>query len=252
MEARLLEETDYRLELERSHMISKACAGIPGLHFPEYLEELSGDRVLSMEWLEGLHLDKFLETSPTQEARNRAGQLLWDFYDFQIHELKQVHADPHPGNFLIRDNGDLGVIDFGCVKELSEDFHASYFRLMDPDIVEDQSHFRKVLFELGFLLETDDSEDLGYFSDMFREVHQLVCQPFFADEFDFSNQQFFDQIYQLSQRLSTDRHLRRSKAARGPRDAIYLNRTYFGLYSFLQKLGARIKTHSRLRKEVKG
>lgn len=66
---------------------------------------------------EGLHLDDFLKTNPTQEARNAIGQAMWDFYDMQVHELKSVHADPHPGNFLMKENGVLGVIDFGCVKE---------------------------------------------------------------------------------------------------------------------------------------
>jgi predicted unusual protein kinase regulating ubiquinone biosynthesis (AarF/ABC1/UbiB family) len=250
VEERLLEETDYHLEFERSKEITEASSHIKGLHFPKYFEELSGDRVLSMEWLEGNHLDKFLAGNPSQEVRNRAGQLLWDFYDFQIHELKQVHADPHPGNFLIRENGELGVIDFGCVKELSEEFYRSYFRLMDEQIVGNIQDFRAVLFELGFLLDSDGQEQLDYFLGLYREVHQLVCRPFFATEFDFSDKSFFDQIYALSTRLSGDKNLRKSKAARGPRDAIYLNRTYFGLYSFLQKLGAKIKTHSRLGEET--
>lgn len=250
VEERLLEETDYDLELERSQQISLASADIRGLHFPRYFKELSGDRVLSMEWLPGLHLDKFLETNPSQEVRNKAGQLLWDFYDFQLHELRQVHADPHPGNFLIRENGEVGVIDFGCVKEIEEDFHRSYFRLMDPEIIGDQQEFRKVLFELGFLLDSDGAEELDFFVQLYREVHQLVCRPFFQEEFDFSDKSYFDKIYQLSIRLSGDRNLRRSKAARGPRDAIYLNRTYFGLYSYLQKLGSRIDTRSRLKPGV--
>lgn len=246
VEQRLLEETDYQLELTRSKHISLASAGISGLHFPKYYEHLSGDRVLTMQWLPGKHLDKFLEDEPSQEARDRAGQLLWDFYDFQIHELKQVHADPHPGNFLIRENGEIGVIDFGCVKELSDDFHETYFQLMNPEIIEDPARFKALLFELEFLLPSDGEAELNYFEQLYREVHQLVCKPFFDGSFDFSDKSYFEKIYELSTRLSGDRNLRKSKAARGPRDAIYLNRTYFGLYSYLQKLGARINTRSRL------
>ena len=246
VEARLLEETDYQLEFTRSREITDAARSISGLHFPHYFEELSGDRVLSMEWLPGKHLDQFLRDSPSQEVRDLAGQLLWDFYDFQIHQLKQVHADPHPGNFLIREDGEIGVIDFGCVKELSEDFYQSYFRLMDPEIVGDQKRFKNLLFDLNMLLDSDDESQVTYFTGLYQEVHKLVCRPFFEEEFDFSDKGYFEKIYALSNRLSGDRTLRKSKAARGPRDAIYLNRTYFGLYSYLQKLGARIKTRSRL------
>mgnify|MGYP006287495289 FL=1 len=179
VEARLLEETDYQLEFTRSREITDAARSISGLHFPHYFEELSGDRVLSMEWLPGKHLDQFLRDSPSQEVRDLAGQLLWDFYDFQIHQLKQVHADPHPGNFLIREDGEIGVIDFGCVKELSEDFYQSYFRLMDPEIVGDQKRFKNLLFDLNMLLDSDDESQVTYFTGLYQEVHKLVCRPFF-------------------------------------------------------------------------
>jgi predicted unusual protein kinase regulating ubiquinone biosynthesis (AarF/ABC1/UbiB family) len=50
------------------------------------------------------------------------GQALWDFYMYQIHILKKVHADPHPGNFLVNDNNELVALDFGCMKQIPNDF----------------------------------------------------------------------------------------------------------------------------------
>lgn len=240
IEARLLEETDYRNELAQSEKISKACAGIEHLHFPTYYPQWSADRVLTMDWLEGLHLEPFLATGPSQEVRNQVGQALWDFYDFQINTLHQLHADPHPGNFLFREDGTVGVIDFGCVKSLSEDFYQSYFRLMDPVITNDDRRFEAVLFDLKFLLEEDSPEQVAHFKTVYKEMHDLLAQPFFSDHFDFSDKNYFAQIYALSDIYTHDKMLRKAKAARGPRDAIYLNRTYFGLYSLLHKLQARV------------
>src|SRR5690606_18506035 len=100
IETKLLEETDYKLELRRSMELSALCAHIPNLVFPAYYPELSSERVITMDWLDGYHLKEFLQRHPSQEARNKIGQALWDFYDFQVHRLKKVHADPHPGNFL--------------------------------------------------------------------------------------------------------------------------------------------------------
>ncbi len=85
VEERLLEETDYKLEVERSMSISKACAHIPNLFFPNYYPELSAERVITMDWVEGLHLREWLKTNPSQEMRNQIGQALWDFYDHQVH-----------------------------------------------------------------------------------------------------------------------------------------------------------------------
>lgn len=246
IEERLVEETDYQLELKRSEEISEACTHINGLVFPKYYPELSSDRVLSMQWLDGNHLDEFLNTNPSQELRNTLGQLLWDFYDFQIHELKQVHADPHPGNFLFREDGTLGIIDFGCVKTFPEDFYQSYFKVLQKDIAQNSGVFDEVLRELKFILPEDTDDEVAYFKNIYADVLSLLARPFFTESFDFSDQQYFDEVFGKAQQYSGDKTLRRAKAARGPRDAIYLNRTYFGLYAILNKLKARVQTQSRV------
>ena len=246
VQARLMEETDYELELKRSMVIAKACAPIQGLEFPSYYPEFSSGRILTMDWLAGKHLSEFLKTDPSQETRNQLGQLLWDFYDFQIHELRQVHADPHPGNFLFREDGTIGVIDFGCIKEFSDQFYNDYFQLMIPEITNNDKNFEELLFKLDFLLPTDKPEEVAHFKRVYFEVHHLLSEPFFNDEFDFADPGYFARIYALSEVYQNDKMLRKAKAARGPRDSIYLNRTYFGLYSLLHKLEANIITRSKV------
>lgn len=245
VKGRLIEETDYELELKRSEEISAACSHLENLIFPKYFPELSSTRVLTMEWLEGEHLDQFLQTNPSQEIRNKVGQGLWDFYQFQIHELKQLHADPHPGNFLIKEDGRIGVIDFGCVKVLGEDFYNAYFKLMEPSVSDDNAAFISLLNELKFLLPTDSEKEKAYFVEIYAEMHELLARPFFQEEFDFADKAYFEIIFSQAERFSNDKILRKANAARGPRDAIYLNRTYFGLYTLLNQLGARVKTHIR-------
>lgn len=245
VKGRLIEETDYELELKRSEEISAACSHFENLIFPKYFPELSSTRVLTMEWLEGEHLDQFLQTNPSQEMRNKVGQGLWDFYQFQIHELKQLHADPHPGNFLIKEDGRIGVIDFGCVKVLGEDFYNAYFQLMEPGVSDDNAAFVSLLSELKFLLPTDSEKEKAYFVEIYAEMHELLARPFFQEEFDFADKAYFEIIFSQAERFSNDKILRKANAARGPRDAIYLNRTYFGLYTLLNQLGARVKTHIR-------
>ena len=244
VEERLIEETDYNLELKRSKEITEACAHIKGLVFPKYYPEYSADKILTMDWMDGKHLNEFMQTNPSQELRNKLGQLMWDFYDFQIHKMLQVHADPHPGNFLFQENGDLGILDFGCVKQFEREFYTNYFQLMKPAIEQDKEEFTNLLFDLDFLLNADSQEEVDHFTVIYADVLKLLGKPFMSDEFDFADDAYFKEIYGFSELYSNDKLLKKAKAARGPRDAIYLNRTYFGLYSLLNQLGAKIKTNS--------
>ncbi len=242
VESKLLEETDYDLELKRSVEISEACAHIPNLIFPKYYPELSASRILTMDWLDGLHMKDFLLTNPSQEIRDQIGQALWDFYDFQVHQLRQVHADPHPGNFLMRPDGTMGVIDFGCVKVIPEFFYDNYFALINPDTVEDEARTEGIFYNLEFLVKSDTVADKKLFSDLFKTMIGLLGKPFAVDEFDFGDETYFDSVYAFADELAKIEELKNSKVARGSQHGLYINRTYFGLYSMLNELKAKVVT----------
>jgi predicted unusual protein kinase regulating ubiquinone biosynthesis (AarF/ABC1/UbiB family) len=242
VESKLIEETDYELEVERSVEISKACSKIKGLVFPKYFPKLSSKHVITMDWIDGKHLKEFIATSPTQEVRNKLGQLLWDFYDFQIHNFKKVHADPHPGNFIITKENELGIIDFGCVKVIPEDFYADYFRLINKEVTEDETEMVDLFYKLDFLSEADTEKERKVFIKLFKDMIELLGRPFHVDKFDFRDQAYFDEIYQAADKITKMEEVRNSKTARGSRHGLYINRTYFGLYSILNELGAEITT----------
>ena len=122
VEDKLTEETDYQLELEQSEIVRKQCELIPYLKFPKYYAEFSSDKIITMDWMNGIHLSEFCKSETMQEKRDKVGQTLWNFYMFQIHKLKKFHADPHPGNFLVDQEANLIVIDFGCMKAIPESF----------------------------------------------------------------------------------------------------------------------------------
>jgi predicted unusual protein kinase regulating ubiquinone biosynthesis (AarF/ABC1/UbiB family) len=237
---KLLEETDYVLELKRSVEISEACSHLEGLFFPKYYPEFSCDKILTMDWLKGLHLNEFLATNPSQEARNSIGQLLWDFYDFQIHTLRQVHADPHPGNFLMREDGTLGVIDFGCIKVIPEFFYENYFALINFDTLQDNEKTVDIFRKLEFITQYDNDKEAVFFTDLFKEMIYLLGKPFATDEFDFSDDNYFESVYQYAEKLQSLEELKTSKVARGSQHGLYINRTYFGLYSILNELRAKV------------
>ncbi len=242
VESKLLEETDYDLEIRRSVEISEKCSHIENIYFPTYYPELSSEKIITMDWLEGKHMKEFLQTNPSQEVRNSIGQALWDFYDFQIHQLQQVHADPHPGNFLMREDGTLGIIDFGCVKVIPQDFYQQYFKLIRKDMLLNDQELDDIFYELQFINDRDSEQDKKLFKGIFVEMIELLGKPFHHDQFDFADDSYFQQIFALSEKVSNMKEVKESRTARGPRDALYINRTYFGLYNLLNALQAEVVT----------
>lgn len=242
VESRLLEETDYALELQRSVEISEKCGHIDNLFFPIYYPELSSEKIITMDRIAGLHLKEFLLTDPSQDVRNKIGQALWDFYDYQVHYLRQVHADPHPGNFLMQEDGRLGIIDFGCVKVIPEDFYEKYFQLIRKDTLVNNEELERIFYDLGFLYDKDSPHEKKLFRSIFVEMIELLGRPFHHETFDFADDAYFKQIFDLSDRVSNVKEVKESKSARGPRDALFINRTYFGLYNLLNALRAKVDT----------
>jgi predicted unusual protein kinase regulating ubiquinone biosynthesis (AarF/ABC1/UbiB family) len=242
VEFRMLEETDYILELQRSMELSEKTRHLNNIVFPNYYPEFSSHKILTMDWLEGKPLGDVINQGIGKDVGSRLGQAMWDFYHFQMHTLKAVHADPHPGNFIITNDKKLGIIDFGCVKEIPTEFYSLYFQLMDRDLLQDPKRQQKVFSELRFIYPEDSPKEKEFFKSIFTKLVELLGRPFHAGEFDFSNKDYFEELYSFGEKLSMMKELRESKKPRGVRDAIYINRTYFGLYTLLHDLKAKIRT----------
>lgn len=238
VEDKLYEETNYDLELSRSEKIAYECSHLKNIKFPKYYPEFSCEKIITMDWLQGKHFSEFIKTKHPQKTLNKIGQTLWDFYMFQMHVLKQVHADPHPGNFLISEKGELMVIDFGCVKEIPSDFYEPYFELAKVENLMNQEFFEQKLYELEILKTEDTSEEKVFFSELFHEMLELFTRPFNQEFFDFSDENFFQEIADLGQRYAKLSDIKNMNTNRGSRHFIYLNRTFFGLYNMMHDLRA--------------
>ena len=238
VEEKLTEETDYCLEIEQSQQIANACSHIPNLLFPSYYREMSSNRILTMDFMKGLHLSEFVKTNADTEKSNQLGQALWDFYMHQIHNLKKVHADPHPGNFLINDNAQLIALDFGCMKSIPDTFYIPYFELAEKSVMDNPKLFTMKLYELEILTAEDTPEETAFFKDMFYDLLSVFTLPFQKAVFDFSNSDFFTKIGDLAERYSQNTELRKFNNSRGSKHFIYMNRTFFGLYNLMFDLKA--------------
>lgn len=244
VENKLLEETNYILELKQSIEMAAACKDIANLRFPNYYAELSSEKILTMDWMEGEHLSEFAAKNTDRDKGDKLGQALWDFYMYQIHELRQVHADPHPGNFLIDKEANLMPIDFGCIKKVPDEFYFPYFELADPRVINNPSLFNEKLYELEILRLDDLPAEIDYFTGIFHRLLSLFTKPFHSDYFDFSDEEFFAEIAVMGEDFTNDTQLRKMNGNRGSKHFLYINRTFFGLYNLMHDLKARVTTQN--------
>ncbi|SFU32646.1 Predicted unusual protein kinase regulating ubiquinone biosynthesis, AarF/ABC1/UbiB family [Pustulibacterium marinum] len=243
VENKLIEETNYTLEVQQSKEITEACQKIPNLLFPKYYEELSSEKIITMDWMVGEHLSEFVQKPFTQETGDKLGQALWDFYMFQMHGLRKVHADPHPGNFLVSKDHQLIAIDFGCIKEVPESFYTPYFELAKSEVINDEAQFMEKMYALEILRKDDSPEELKFFKALFKEMLTIFTAPFNQEYFDFGSDEFWNRIAALSEQYSGDKTIRKMNGNRGSKHFLYINRTFFGLYNLLHDLKAKVEVN---------
>lgn len=239
VEGKLMEETNYVLEIRQSLDMVSACRHIPNLKFPDYYPKYSTEKILTMDWMSGIHISEYVKQINDQNDLDKIGQALWDFYMYQIHILKKVHADPHPGNFLISPDKQLIALDFGCIKTIPDSFYLPYFELATNENLANKGFFKEKLYELEILLPDDTIEEVEFFTEMFHELLTVFTEPFQKEVFDFSNDGFFKKISRLSEKYSKNTELRKMNGNRGSKHFIYMNRTFFGLYNLMFDLKAK-------------
>jgi predicted unusual protein kinase regulating ubiquinone biosynthesis (AarF/ABC1/UbiB family) len=114
---RVAEELDYGLEAASQQAFALAYAGDPDIYVPDVV--MATDQVLVTEWMDGTPLSRVISDG-SQEDRDRAGIVLTRFLFSGPGRAGLLHADPHPGNFRLLDDGRLGVLDFGAVDHLPD------------------------------------------------------------------------------------------------------------------------------------
>lgn len=239
VEEKLMEETRYDLELQRGQELAAACSHLENVHFPQYYSEYSSNKILVMDLLEGKHLAEYLQTQPSQAEKNQVAQALWDFYEYQLHELRCIHADPHPGNFLFTEQATVGVIDFGCVKEVPEDFYFSYFPLLIQELQENPAIINELMRGIEMIFPGDSLSLQQELTEAFLRMTRLLSRPFQQEEFHFT-QEYLDEIYVEGERIYQLPEVRKPTQPRGSKHALYVNRTYFGIYSLMADLNATV------------
>jgi predicted unusual protein kinase regulating ubiquinone biosynthesis (AarF/ABC1/UbiB family) len=116
---RIGEELDYTLEAHNQHAFAQAFSGHPFVIVPDAIEELSSPRVLVSEYVEGAGFEELKAAPP--EVRNRVGEVIYRFFCGTLYRRCEFSGDPHPGNFLLQEDGRVAFFDFGLFKRMDRE-----------------------------------------------------------------------------------------------------------------------------------
>jgi predicted unusual protein kinase regulating ubiquinone biosynthesis (AarF/ABC1/UbiB family) len=224
---RLSEECDYLAEARNQEEFRLRWAGRAGFQIPMVYLELSSRRILVSELSPGESFDSFLAHA-TEHERDRAGELIYSFFIESFCRDHVFNADPHPGNYLFLD-GDVVLLDFGCVRRLERTRVSWWKNLMRAYLERRFEVAQQLLIEAGAVPDPAHY-DFGCHHRMVLTTYEFMLQsvPFRFDT------QYMRRL--LNARGRDNRGLFRSSVAK---DLVFANRMALGLFALLSRLQAR-------------
>ncbi|ACU95825.1 ABC1 kinase family protein [Saccharomonospora viridis] len=227
---RMDEELDYRTEADNQRRFAKAFHGDDQVFVPKVVA--SAPKVIVSEWVSGTPYSKII-TSGGAEQRNEAGRLLAEFHYSSPARVRLLHSDPHPGNFMLLDDGRLCVIDFGAVANLPDGAPRALGVMMRLALEGRSEELFESLRAEGFVrpevgLDADD---------VYAWLSPLVA-PLAAETFHFTRRWAQSQAIRMSDLRSQDFHTGRSLNL--PPQWLLIHRVTAGAIGILCQLEAEI------------
>jgi predicted unusual protein kinase regulating ubiquinone biosynthesis (AarF/ABC1/UbiB family) len=171
---RIAEELDYELEAQNQRAMARAYRGHPFIVVPSAVADLSRERVIVSDWVDGARFAEAKESS-SQEERNRMGEILVRFYVNGPLRHRLLNGDPHPGNALFLADGRVAFLDFGFFKRLSDREVASLRATTRATHERDARALLGELVELGALEPNPDLAEP--FLEAYETIFGWIFQP---------------------------------------------------------------------------
>ncbi|WP_193370270.1 ABC1 kinase family protein [Pelagibius marinus] len=233
---RLREELDYEREGRHMQLYQDMLRDEKGVHVADLLPELSTKRLLTMTWLEGRPLLDFVKGEVSVEQRNAVAMNMFRCWYVPFYFFGIIHGDPHLGNYTIREDGTVNLLDFGCI------------RVFPPKFV-------KGVIDLYFALERDDPElaveayRTWGFTDLSKDLLaalNLWAAFLYAPLLEDKPQKIMGEqgsLYGAKVAGEVHRELRRLGGVKPPREFVLMDRAAVGLGSVFMHLDAEINWH---------
>ena len=242
---RLREELDYELEARHMGLYRKMLAKEKHIHLPEPVPELSTRRLLTMSWIEGKPIMQVLAGAPSLELRNRIAYNMFRAWYVPFYEYGVIHGDPHLGNYTMRPNGDVNLLDFGCIRIFEAKFVQGvidlYFALLNDDRDLAVSAYESWGFK-GLSREV---------IDVLNRWAHFVYGPLLEDK-ERKIQDAETGVYGRDVAESVHGELRRLGPVTPPKEFVFMDRAAIGLGSVFMHLKAEINWYRLFHELIKG
>ena len=157
---RLIEEINYLQEAQNISKYKKIIKKLKNIYIPDVVKKLTTKRLLTMSWMEGESLLSFLSRPSSLDYRNKiAKNLFWAWY-FPFYSSNIIHGDPHLGNYSIRSDGGINLLDFGCVRHFSFTFIKGVLELYKGLLCKDEKRCYEAYQMWGFKKISQDLFDV--------------------------------------------------------------------------------------------
>ncbi len=236
IEARLLEETDYVRESENMAFFNRHLR-LDRVRVPAPYDEYSTGTVLSAERINGMTLNEWLQTGPDQEKKDLLAQTLQDLFIFGLYRLRRIHADPNPGNFIVQDDGKVGLVDFGCVKRFETEFVSLYGELPRTALQGRRSDYGRLLGALHIAGPVTTLQVQDQLFEVFHEIGRWMGKLYRQEFFDFKANPGF--IAEGKKMMAKSLELRKHVDLNT--NFIFLHRTRYGLLRLFEQMEARVR-----------
>lgn len=228
--AQLHRETDYQREAENLRAYAKAVGADTRFITPLIDEDLSGDGVLAMSWLDGRAIERAADETPAE--RERVFKALLDLTLDELFSLGLMQTDPNFANFLYAGpDAPIGLIDFGAVQPISTDVSARYRSVLAAALDGDDADMRTALKALGVLGEDTPDAHAATLVDLTRQSMAPIRD---GAAFDFTDTELFNRMQDGAQSLR-----RAGFNHAPPPELIFIQRKLGGLYLLGAKLSIR-------------
>jgi predicted unusual protein kinase regulating ubiquinone biosynthesis (AarF/ABC1/UbiB family) len=139
---RLREELDYHREASQMRLYGLMLKDQPGVHVPAPFPSYSTKRLLTMTWLDGRPLMDRLAEDPPQHERNQVAEALFRAWYVPFYRYGVIHGDPHLGNYQVRPDGSVNLLDFGAIRVFGARFVTGVIALFEAvrDHDDDKAH----------------------------------------------------------------------------------------------------------------
>jgi predicted unusual protein kinase regulating ubiquinone biosynthesis (AarF/ABC1/UbiB family) len=230
---RLREELDYTREAAQMRLYAIMLRDTPSVHVPVPVEALSTKRLVTMSWLEGRSLLKRLDENPPQEERNHTAEALFRAWYLPFYRYGVIHGDPHLGNYQVRGDGGVNLLDYGAIRVFPASFVRNVIFLYEAIREDDREMSHQAYKQWGF-------EDLSNEKmDILNIWARFLFEPLLDDRVRRITE-IEDPTFGRSIAKKVHEGLRRTGGVKPPREFVLMDRSAIGLGSVFFRLKAEI------------